>query len=112
VEYLGRCFAVFFLCIIILQVFPFFRYILDVGDKSFPSPENGIPFIAPFANEPALDEEENCIFVGEPLDDEDDTVNSYRRFGLRTRIGVKCGEELLWDYGKGYGCRSYPSKHN
>lgn len=86
-------------------------YVLDLFDHSFPEPgEDGIPYIAPLVNEPTYGEQEqNCGMLPMPLDDEDGTL---RRHGLVTTRKVAAGEELVWDYGPGYGKRSYPSKYN
>ena len=84
-------------------------HILDRFDRSFPPPEDGVPYVAPLVNEPTFPGGvENCKLRPAPLPDEDGTIF---RHGLYTMRDVKRGEELTWDYGPGYGERSYPSKY-
>jgi len=85
--------------------------ILDVFDHSFPPPDaDGVPYVAPLVNEPTgVDGGVNCVLTPVPLPDEEGTI---RRHGLFTTHKVRKGEELVWDYGPGYGERSYPNKHN
>lgn len=86
-------------------------HVLDVFDRSFPPPgTDGIPYVAPLVNEPDFPGgEENCTLKPEPLPDEDGSI---RRHALYTTRRVRVGEELVWDYGPGYGPRPYPSKYN
>lgn len=85
-------------------------HLLDLFDRSFPQPEDGVPYVAPLVNEPTFPGGvENCKLTPAPLPDEDGTIF---RHGLYTTRSVARGEELTWDYGPGYGERSYPSKYN
>ena len=60
--------------------------------------EDGVPYVAPFANEPSPEQRANCELVrGEG-----------GRYELRTREAVARGTELVWDYGPAYGRRPYP----
>jgi hypothetical protein len=76
---------------------------------SFPPPgADGVPFVAPFANEPTgLHGEPNCEIADVPY------ANRWQRKSvLVTTKPIPEGAEITWDYGMGYGRRSYPSKYN
>ena len=85
--------------------------VMDLFDGSFPPPsDDGIPYVGPFANEPTgIDGVPNCEICEYPLPVHEGRL---RRFGLVTLRRVKCGEELVWDYGPLYAARDYPSKYN
>ena len=84
---------------------------MDIDDLSFPPiDEEGIPYVAPLANEVTLITDEPNSWLGAaPLPCEE---GLRRRYGLRTLTKVKAGEEMTWDYGPGFGLRPYPSKYN
>ena len=85
------------------------RYVFNLFDRSFPPPEDLIPYVGPLANEPTgVDGEPNC-YLQDPPQSEDSRIC---RLTLRTTRRVSRGEELVLDYGPGYGERPYPSKHN
>ena len=84
--------------------------VMDLFGGSFPAPDDGIPYVGPFANEPTgADGVPNCDIYPSPLPSHEGRL---RRFALVTLRKVKAGEELCWDYGPGYGPRDYLSKYN
>ena len=86
---------------------------MELGSSSFPAPEDGVPYIGPFANEPTgrvwRDGEPNCVLRSHHIESH---AGRLRRFALITLREVKRGEELVWDYGPSYGPRDYESPHN
>ena len=70
----------------------------DLFRGSFPPPgDDGVPYLAPFANEPSRSQHVNCELVG----------GEHGRYALRTLVAVNGGAELVWDYGPAYGKRAY-----
>ena len=84
-------------------------YTCGLFSGSFPPPgADGVPFVAPFANEPTgVHGEPNCEIVEVEF-----ASRWHRKSVLATTKLVTKGEEITWDYEEGYGRRSYPSKYN
>ena len=84
--------------------------IMDIDDYSFPPPEDGVPYVAPYANEPTAPPwTPNCCLCSRPSSSLSERA---RRYALVTLRAVEEGEELVWDYGDSYGPRDYPSKYS
>ena len=83
---------------------------MDITSGSFPPPEEGIPYIGPYANEPTgINGQPNCVLRSFPILTHEGRL---RRFALITLSEVRTGEELVWDYGPLYGPRAYESRYN
>lgn len=83
------------------------KYIGDITERSFPKPYKNIPFWAPFANEPSINQKGNSsIDINEKKNSkanngkikEGDKVVYF----LVADRDIKKGEEILWYYGDTY----------
>ena len=78
----------------------------DIFAGSFPPPgADGIPFVAPFANE--VSQGENAVYNAELRLLEDDIEQRRTTFGLFTTMHVLTGTELTWHYGASYRRSGY-----
>ena len=89
------------------------RFVGDLYKSSFPDPEDGISFLAPFANEPFGNEKTNSE-IDIRLDE---TYKNKKKayllpgdvliYHLIATKNIKPGEEILWYYGKDYDRSGY-----
>ena len=89
------------------------RLMGDLYKSSFPDPENGITFLAPFANEPIGKEKSNSEIDIRLKETYQNKKKQYLLPGdvliyhLKATKKIKAGDEILWDYGENYDRSSY-----
>ncbi len=92
---------------------PYKTLIGDIDENSFPEPVDGIPFWAPFANEPSKNEKTNSELEIELKTNYSDrkysTPGESMTYNLVATKKILPGEEIMWFYGKDYD-RDYEIK--
>ena len=77
-----------------------------IDSRTFGPPSNGVAQVGALLNEPSQGKKPNCVRNTGWIDPQQ---RAHRRgsFYLVTSRAVHAGEELVWDYGRKYGRRSY-----